>query len=249
MKNNLSSEKSFAEKELFGLKEALPPKKKREEDLGPRDFGDKIVIKSPSKYFLYCEGKTDKKYFSNLLEEHFDPTSRVELRAEIPNSKNNEGTNARQLVNQFVKKKSSLKFNEKYDKFFLIFDRDNNHFEPSREDNNLDYAILECKKHNVTPIFSNPCFEVWGICQFQEINDPDFPFESKKVKKLFSEIKQKKPSKENNLSFETKLSHAKKNAKTLYNCALAKKNKIHSEQSFPVTEVFLLVEELEKEFD
>ncbi len=122
-----------------------------------------------NKYFLYCEGRTEEIYFKRLNRNYFN-SSRLDILLFKPDPENHDGCDAKSLVCQCIKKKENIldeDYKENEDKFFLIFDRDSNHIEPRKPgEDHLTYCFGECDVNDIEPIFSNPCFEVWLICQY-----------------------------------------------------------------------------------
>jgi hypothetical protein len=217
------------------------------------DYGDEIIISNPNKYFLYCEGKTEEKYFKRLRNDYFN-SSRLDIQLFKPNQKNHEGCDAKSLACQFISKKKieimDKDFKDDENQFFLIFDRDNNCDEPvSSEEKHLDYCLRECTNNSIKPIFSNPCFEVWLICQFEKPIKTNFPERSQDTKSLYNATKIKQVNR--NMNQAKRLANAKRYGKEIFEERINNNNKIelYSKESYPITEIFKLVSLLEKELD
>jgi len=210
------------------------------------DYGDKILIRNPYKYYIYCEGLAERRYLTSL-KSYFN-SSRLDVCVFNPDQKNHEGCDAKSLVDQFVIQKEGKIKEEDYledeNKFFLIFDRDNNCLEPMTEhEKHISYCLRKCKKNFIAPIFSNPCFEVWLICQYDKPEKKDFPEKARETKQLHVSIKDLPSNKM--LGFEKKLSNAKTNSEVIYEERISANIHIHSQNSYPVTEMFKLIKILE----
>lgn len=237
------------DKIIFNIKPEVEKKVENSSEIP--DYGDEILISNHNKYFLYCEGKTEETYFKQLNKNYFN-SSRLDIQLFKPDPKNHDGCDAKSLACQFIAKKNENVLDEDYkedeDKFFLIFDRDNNYREPEEQvEKHLTYCLEECIGNDIKPILSNPCFEVWLICQYKKPEKKTFPQGSRGTKSLYNEIKKKPPNRK--INAEKRIENAKINAEKIYDERINEKIIIHAEDSYPVTEVFQLINQLERELD
>jgi len=116
-----------------------------------------IGSRSPRNVVLIVtEGDTERIFFDSLKQRN----SNIRIKPE-----RGKRTNARQLVEYCVEriKMSELDI-EDGDIAICAFDVDNN----SQKD--LQEALRNAEKNKIIVAISNPCFELWYLLHFQEIN-------------------------------------------------------------------------------
>ena len=234
--------------------ELKPVKNKKNSVLNETEESEHILINSVKKIFIYTEGDRDEL---NLIDK-FDTNSRIEIVPDHPIIERNEGRDSKSLILQFEKiiqkneekrKDIGLSDNHEKDLYYLVFDRDKNHLEPyNNQTKHLDFTFSKCEEIKVVPIFSNPCFEVWSLCEIftENILDFEFCYESKDMKRNFKKYRTENSFKKD---FENRISRGIENAQKLEGELNKKSIKIHSAQSFPSTEIHKLISRLREEFN
>lgn len=103
-----------------------------------------------------CEGnnKSETIYFKNYRSRNYY----------IEFSRGND-TDPIRIINNLIEDIKKLELDSKLgDKYYCVIDTDT---DKSRE-KIINNAITFAKKHEITVITSNPCFEVWGLCHFSD---------------------------------------------------------------------------------
>jgi len=131
-------------------------------DLTPRPVGRRyprnVVI-------VVTEGETERIFFNSLKQRNLN----LEIRLY-----KGKRTNARQLVENCVKRIQMEELDlEDGDIIICAFDVDNN----SQKD--LKQALDTAEKNGITVALSNPCFELWYLLHFRDI---DHRISSKEVR-------------------------------------------------------------------
>lgn len=131
-----------------------------------RRLARKRALRAPyERVLIVCEGDTECLYFEEIRKKYRLQTANIKV------TNSDLGTNPRQVVefalDLFQKSKD-------YDKIFTVFDRDD-HLK-YHEALDLVYSrngkLKNSEKTNVPiiPIVSIPCFELWFLLHFEEIN-------------------------------------------------------------------------------
>ncbi len=123
-----------------------------------QDFSPRAPVSRHPKnaVLIIAEGKTEKIFFSGIRERHSN------IKIVIPNTTPTDPLN---LVELCVSKIQSEGIEvEDGDLAFCIVDVDHN----SRS--NIEKAITLANDNNVNLIISNPCFEVWFLLHFRDLN-------------------------------------------------------------------------------
>ena len=191
--------------------------------------------KPTNKIWIFCEGKTELEYFKKLKNDKRIP------RIDVKKSKK---SNAVGIVNYAISyyKNKKKEFQEK-DLIYCVFDGD------SHENKHLGEAkkIAENNDVKIIIIFSNPCFEYWLLCHFEcfEIrcdarelenrlrNYPEFKGYKKGDEEIYDKTKKQ---------LEKAIEHSKRIIEKHKN----DKIELISRESNPSTQVFKVVEEVEK---
>lgn len=117
----------------------------------------KIGDRRPKNVMLIiAEGKTEKIYFEGLKERN----TNVEVK--IPNTTPTDASNLVDLC-KYHMKKNELDLSGG-DVAICVMDVLGN------DPKNLDEAIFEAKRVGITVALSNPCFELWFLLHYREIN-------------------------------------------------------------------------------
>ncbi len=140
------------------------------------------------------------------------------------------------IIDEAIKFKNSPNF-EKGDIIACLFDRDNNSNEI------LKSAKIKAEHNDILIYFSNPCFEVWILCHYENCSS----FEPKEI---YSHLKQRfnldtKAEKSLYEVTKTKLSSAKARCASLSQNIKSKGIELISINSNPITEIYKLLDLIE----
>ncbi len=192
------------------------------------------VRKQKSKILIAAEGKnkTEKTYFSNF-ENGKKPYNITYARG--------NNTDPLKLVKMLIKEIDNLKLDLQDDDIaYCIFDTD---VDPNKN-KIIEEAIQLAKTHNIKIITSSPCFELWFLLHYEyttsSMNNEDV------IKRLKSHYS--KYSKNCNIypviSSKTKIAYD--SAKKLEKYQIDNSRNIKSVEANPHTEVYQIIDELEK---
>jgi hypothetical protein len=131
-----------------------------------RKLARKKSLRAPyERILIVCEGHTERLYFEEIRKKYRLQTANIKV------TNSDLGTNPRQVVEFAL---DSFQEDKEYDQIFTVFDRD----EHRRYHEALD--LIDSKKGklknsekksvNIAPIVSIPCFELWFLLHFEEIN-------------------------------------------------------------------------------
>ncbi len=191
-------------------------------------------LKRTGKFWIFCEGSTEKRYFNNL---------RIIERVKIHLVPKEAGVSR---ADQILQKAMSFHENDfmidgdtydhKRDRIACVFDKD---------DNNTDDVFKWIRKTKIDSLilgYSNPSFEYWFLCHFGFYSSSSL--DQKEVYRLVKEKMGLDPKKDHKLYERTKmnLDKAIKNSKKIK--IIHEKNGIEilSRNSTPVTLVYYLIE-------
>lgn len=107
------------------------------------------------KWLIVCEGeRTEPNYFYGLENFYKNKFKNIPMKFQVEGL----GENTVSLVNKAIKivDKSSVK----YEKVFVVFDKD------SFSKESFHQAIDLCNQNKFFPIWSNECFEIWYMLHF-----------------------------------------------------------------------------------
>ena len=229
-----------------------PPKKEKV----PGEMLDVEHIKfSIYKYFIYMEGWTEYNYLCGWKTNNLKNNKRVELKLIQPiDSSNNARLLLKKAEERIKIKKSKINtnldddFNLKDitddDKIRIIFDCDKN-FDHTSADGitHAEFARRSASKNNFGIIFSNYSIEVWILCHFEKPTKKlGITKLKRQIKTYLGESKYKKNDPEIFEKVWDKLDYAIENADKLIS---EKTTPIYSKDSNPVTEMGLLMKEME----
>lgn len=192
------------------------------------------VRKQKSKILIAAEGKnkTEKTYFSNF-ENGKKPYNITYARG--------NNTDPLKLVKMLIKEINNLKLDLQDDDIaYCIFDTD---VDPNKN-KIIEEAIQLAKTYNIKIITSSPCFELWFLLHYDyttaSMNNEDV------IKRLKSHYS--KYSKNCNIypviSSKTKIAYDR--AKKLEKYQIGNSRNIKSVEANPHTEVYQIIDELEK---
>ena len=210
------------------------------------------------KIFLFCEGKTEYNYFRGF--EINRRNSRLKIIPRFPNQKEKEGNDIQKLVQQVLSSKAKgeviVKSDESElihevtddDQFNIVFDCDGNFDINSMGKSKIDEAKKLICAGSIPLFLSNHNFEVWILCHFKK---PDTPCKSTKLKKqILIESGWKSYDKNDKEIFnklKDKLDLAINHANELIKERENSKIKIHSKKSNPVTEIGILIKNIDSQ--
>lgn len=108
---------------------------------------------------IYTEGESEKNYFKSLKS---NPSFRKKTNLSVKSySKGKQGLN---LLNVVKRELSKIKGEEKPDKVYIVFDKDNL---PNEEIKDCIKQAADLQKISIG--FSNPSFEVWLLSHFKPL--------------------------------------------------------------------------------
>lgn len=131
-----------------------------------RKLARKKSLRAPyERVLIVCEGDTERLYFEEIRKKYRLQTTNIKV------TNSDLGTNPRQVVEFAL---HLFQESKDYDQIFTVFDRDDHlkyhdtlHLIDSKEGK---LKNSEKKKIDITPIVSIPCFELWLLLHFEEIN-------------------------------------------------------------------------------
>ena len=188
--------------------------------------------KKTGRFWIFCEGKTEKRYFENLRV-----TERPRMKIV---SKESKWTRADQILNEALKfMKSGCingdSFDKDRDSIACIFDRD---------DNNTKEVFNSIRRRcgDVILGYSNPAFEYWILC-----HDGFYDSKSYDQKDVYALVKDKfgidtKKEKELYKKTKDKILNAKKHAKRIRKVHDKKGVKLVSRDSTPLSLIYEIIE-------
>ncbi|MFC1741610.1 RloB family protein [Nanoarchaeota archaeon] len=190
-------------------------------------------LKKTSKLWLFCEGKTEKRYFENLrVTEH--------LRLKIV-PKEAGVSRADQILDKAVRflngefKVNGDSFDRARDMVACVFDKD---------DNNTPevFEAVRSRCGDVKIIYSNPSFEYWILCHEGYYNSP--AYNQAQVYDLVKEKLDIDTKKETELYVKIKnnLETAKTNAKRIQKVHEDAGTELISRDSTPLSLTYRLIE-------
>jgi hypothetical protein len=121
-------------------------------------YGDRKE-KSRRWFLIVCEGeKTEPYYFKSF------PVDAKVIKLDIKG----EGRNTQSLVEKAIKLKNGSEFDET-DRFWCVFDRDENPNNPN-DSQNFNSAITLARNNGIDVTYSNDAFELWYLLHFHFYN-------------------------------------------------------------------------------
>ena len=194
-------------------------------------------VREPKKIILIvCEGETEKKYFNTFRTRYRNNNIKIHTDFILQNDPIN-------LI-KFTKTKRSLvkdfDANEK-DCAWCVFDVDNNTDKVLKKVN--DFA----KKANIEIALSNPCIELWFLLHYKEVHSQI------SVQDILSKLKEFIPNyKKGKIDYTILSKNTQKaisNAKKLNETHEKNKINLITTKSNPSTQVFKLIESIDKKID
>jgi len=194
-------------------------------------------VREPKKIILIvCEGETEKKYFNTFRTRYRNNNIKIHTDFILQNDSIN-------LI-KFTKTKRSLvkdfDANEK-DCAWCVFDVDNNTDKVLKKVN--DFA----KKANIEIALSNPCIELWFLLHYKEVHSQISVQDS--LSKLKEFIPNYKKGKIDYTILSKNTQKAISNAKKLNETHEKNKINLITTKSNPSTQVFKLIESIDKKID
>ncbi|MCK4554977.1 MAG: RloB domain-containing protein [Candidatus Aenigmarchaeota archaeon] len=190
-------------------------------------------LKKTSKLWIFCEGKTERRYFENL---------RVIKRARIKIIPKEAGvTRADQILKKAIKFREGKfimgddRFDKKRDRIACVFDKD---------DNNTSCVFDEIRsiRGKIVLGYTNPAFEYWILCHhgFYDSN-------SYNQKEVYVLVKNKlgidtKKEKELYDKTKDKIENAKNCAKRIRKIHERKGIELISRDSTPLSLIYVIIE-------
>ncbi len=128
-----------------------------------RDFKRKSDVRDASLIVIACEGAaTEPKYFNGLKERQHIPRIHVEvLQREIP--ENSSPPAVLEMLKKFYRKYRL----QEGDQLWLVIDRDRQSWEEAA----ISKVARECRQSGYFMALSNPCFELWLLLHFEDVED------------------------------------------------------------------------------
>ena len=194
-------------------------------------------VREPKKIILIvCEGETEKKYFNTFRTRYRNNNIKIHTDFILQNDSIN-------LI-KFTKTKRSLvkdfDANEK-DCAWCVFDVDNNTDKVLKKVN--DFA----KKANIEIALSNPCIELWFLLHYKEVHSQI------SVQDILSKLKEFIPNyKKGKIDYTILSKNTQKaisNAKKLNETHEKNQIDLITTKSNPSTQVFKLIESIDKKID
>lgn len=178
------------------------------------------------------KNKTENMYFHNFNDRQ--NSYRIIMA-------NGNSTDPVRMVEDIITTMEKMDINPDYgDKVYCIFDTD----ESERKDNQIKDAMILASKNKIEVIISNPCFENWFLCHF--IYTTKHLTNANVVQKLKKYI----PNYAKNINVYSQLKNltptAINNAKKQCEYQKSLGRNIHKVQSNPCTEIYIIIEELNK---
>ena len=194
-------------------------------------------VREPKKIILIvCEGETEKKYFNTFRTRYRNNNIKIHTDFILQNDSIN-------LI-KFTKTKRSLvkdfDANEK-DCAWCVFDVDNNTDKVLKKVN--DFA----KKANIEIALSNPCIELWFLLHYKEVHSQISVQDS--LSKLKEFIPNYKKGKIDYTILSKNTQKAISNAKKLNETHEKNQIDLITTKSNPSTQVFKLIESIDKKID
>ncbi len=191
------------------------------------------TLKKTSKLWIFCEGKTEKRYFENLRVTEHLRLKIVPLEAGV--------SRADQILDKALKfynrefKINTDSFDSDRDIVACVFDRD---------DNNTSeiFDTIRRTRGKIEIIYSNPCFEFWILCHDGIYNSP--AYDQKQVYELVKEKLNIDTKKETELYVKTKdkIDDAKTNAKRIKKVHEDAGTELISRDSTPLSLAYQIIE-------
>jgi len=194
-------------------------------------------VREPKRIILIvCEGETEKKYFNTFRTRYRNNNIKIHTDFILQNDSIN-------LI-KFTKTKRSLvkdfDANEK-DCAWCVFDVDNNTDKVLKKVN--DFA----KKANIEIALSNPCIELWFLLHYKEVHSQISVQDS--LSKLKEFIPNYKKGKIDYTILSKNTQKAISNAKKLNKTHEKNQIDLITTKSNPSTQVFKLIESINKKID
>ena len=131
-----------------------------------RKLARKRSVRAPyERILIVCEGHTERLYFEEIRKTYRLQTANIKV------THSDLGTNPRQVVKFAM---DSFQEDKEYDQIFTVFDRDDHLKYHEALDivysRNGKLKNSERKNVPIVPIVSIPCFELWFLLHFEEIN-------------------------------------------------------------------------------
>lgn len=201
-----------------------------------RDERKRILLKSGAYLIVTDAEKTEKNYFEGI-------------KASIPDNLKNDlqikiySNKALSKIIDFAAEQRNK--DERFRDIWLVFDRD--------EVKNFDKLIEEAKENKMNVGWSNPCFEIWLMSYFKNLeNIPNSKKCYETFEKIFKENTDKKYKKSEEKIYNILCENGNEN-KAIQR-AREKYHQVKKEYSKPskmigCTTVYKLVEELKKKID
>lgn len=191
-------------------------------------------LKRTGKFWIFCEGSTEKRYFNNLRITERVKIHLVPMEAGVTRADQILHKAMRFYGNNFTINGDS--YDQKRDRIACVFDKD---------DNNTDDVFEWIRSTNIDTIilgYSNPSFEYWLLCHFGFFSSSSL--DQNEVYRLVKEMMGVDPKKDHILYKRTmmKLDEAKKNSKKIKNIHEKNGIEILSRNSTPVTLVYFIIE-------
>ncbi len=131
------------------------------------------------RILIVCEGnKTEPLYFNSLRRYRRLSATQIDI---VPGGIS--GSDPRSIVRYARKRKKRMKRKgRRFDSVWCVFDRD--------EHPKIEEAFLWLKESHFDVAFSNPCFELWFLLHYREIDEPMDRFEAlRRLRKVMPEYR------------------------------------------------------------
>lgn len=111
--------------------------------------------KLKKRTMIFCEGETEKFYF-DMLKKKYHSSNVTPVKSEVISG------SSVTLVKNAIAKINAGKSKYKYEKIYVVYDKD----DESSED--IQKALKEARAENIITLFSNECFELWVLMHFKK---------------------------------------------------------------------------------
>jgi hypothetical protein len=150
---------------------------------GPRDSASfrrpAPAFEAQPRILIVCEGnKTEPLYFNALRRYRRLSATQIDI---VPGGIS--GSDPRSIVKYARKRKKRMKRRgRRFDSVWCVFDRD--------EHPRIHEAFLWLRESHFDVAFSNPCFELWFLLHYQDIEEPLDRFEAlRRLRRLMPEYR------------------------------------------------------------
>jgi hypothetical protein len=157
------------------------------------DIAHKFKDGKPKLYIIAAEGyKTEANYFTELVNQYRENFNATNIHVEFIDrleSGDSDPNSVYQTINQFAQIAQIYGLKENYDELWLIIDTDD--YENRRQ--SIINIVQQCNTNSLYKLgLSNPCFELWLILHFVDLETgiKDYISQENKDKTLKDYIEQ-----------------------------------------------------------